>query len=503
MSKRQKELFPEITSGKEYVSDIPALAEEWHDTKNLGKLPEDFTSGSNKKVWWKCSKGHEWQTQIYLRAKRGTNCPYCSGQLPSEEHNLLVKYPDIAKEWHPTKNDKKPEEFTPYSNKKVWWKCERGHEWHTPIAHRTVLGNGCAKCSNQSSKNEIRILTELIAAFGNAISRHKVDGLEVDVYLPDQNTAIEYDGKYWHRDKAEQDREKQYIIEGKGIKFLRVREAPLPKLNDSDIIIPSGSLITKDQINKLVIKIGDEFNTPYISANRFLNDDLYRTYLDYFPSPFPEKSLAKQNPQLAREWHPNKNNPLTPSNFLPNARQKAWWKCDQGHEWQAAIYSRNGGSHKCPYCVGHKATPETCLAVTHPKVAAMWHPTKNGEATPYNTKAGSGIKRWWQCVEDPSHEWELIPDKMKAPRKSEHCPHCRSLAFKHPYFVSIWHPAKNGDATPYNTSAGSSTKVWWRCNEVSEHEWQNSPANITKPDRKLGYCPYCTGRRKWKPVLTE
>ena len=39
-------------------------------------------------------------------------------------------------------------------------------------------------------------------------------------------------------------------------------------------------------------------------------------------------------------------------------------------------------------------------------------------------------------------------------------------------------------------------KVWWRCNEVSEYEWQNSPANITKPDRKLGYCPYYIGRRK-------
>jgi hypothetical protein len=59
-----------------------------------------------------------------------------------------------------------------------------------------VQRNGCAKCSNQSSKNEIRILTELITAFGNAISRHKVDGLEVDVFLHDQNTAIEYDGKY-------------------------------------------------------------------------------------------------------------------------------------------------------------------------------------------------------------------------------------------------------------------------------------------------------------------
>ena len=151
MSKRQKELFPEITSSKEYVSDIPALAAEWHDTKNLGKLPEDFTSGSNKKVWWKCSKGHEWQAVIHSR-KNGRGCAYCSGKIPSDEHNLLVKYPDIAEEWHPTKNDKQPEEYTPYSNKKVWWQCQRGHEWHTPIAHRTVLGNGCAKCSNQSSK---------------------------------------------------------------------------------------------------------------------------------------------------------------------------------------------------------------------------------------------------------------------------------------------------------------------------------------------------------------
>ena len=57
---------------------------------------------------------------------------------------------------------------------------------------------------------------------------------------------------------------------------------------------------------------------------------------------------------------------------------------------------------------------------------------------------------------------------------------------------------KNGRNT-----AGSSAKVWWRCNEVSEHEWQNSPSNITKPDRKLGYCPYCTGRRKWNPAHTK
>jgi len=201
-----------------------------------------------------------------------------------------------------------------------------------------------------------------------------------------------------------------------GIKLLRVREYPLPAITKHDLIIPSSSLITKDQINQLVVKVSNGFNASYLIEAQFKNDDLYRTYLDYFPSPFPEKSLEYLNPELSKEWHPEKNSPLTPSNFSSNAKQKVWWQCTNGHEWEAAIYSRNAGGHKCPYCMGMKATPETSLATTHPEIAAMWHPTKNGEATPSNTKAGSGIRRWWQCKKDPSHIWELSPDSMKAPR---------------------------------------------------------------------------------------
>ena len=102
-------------------------------------------------------------------------------------------------------------------------KCERGHEWLAQIANRTVSGNGCPECSNQSSKNEIRILTELYAAFGKAVSRHKIDGWEVDIFLPDQNVAVEYDGKYWHYGKDAKDREKQITVEAIRIKLLHVR----------------------------------------------------------------------------------------------------------------------------------------------------------------------------------------------------------------------------------------------------------------------------------------
>ena len=60
------------------------------------------------------------------------------------DNNLLVKHPELAKQWHPTKNGKlKPYDVTPGSGKKVWWICEKGHEWEAVIANRTGDGRGC------------------------------------------------------------------------------------------------------------------------------------------------------------------------------------------------------------------------------------------------------------------------------------------------------------------------------------------------------------------------
>ena len=54
----------------------PTLAKEWNYEKNGGLTPIDITPGSNKKVWWKCGQGHEWQAFIYNRNK-GNGCPEC------------------------------------------------------------------------------------------------------------------------------------------------------------------------------------------------------------------------------------------------------------------------------------------------------------------------------------------------------------------------------------------------------------------------------------------
>ena len=73
----------------------------------------------------------------------------------SRDYNLAVLYPEIAKEWHPTKNgDLKPSNLLPQSNKKVWWICKKGHEWKASIGGRygseKRKGSGCLNCYRES-----------------------------------------------------------------------------------------------------------------------------------------------------------------------------------------------------------------------------------------------------------------------------------------------------------------------------------------------------------------
>ena len=67
---------------KQYVSDNAQLMAEWNWERNneLKFDPQILTLGSGRKAWWKCSRGHEWQTMIYDR-HNGKGCPYCAGKI--------------------------------------------------------------------------------------------------------------------------------------------------------------------------------------------------------------------------------------------------------------------------------------------------------------------------------------------------------------------------------------------------------------------------------------
>lgn len=139
---------------------------EWHFDKNVGLNPSELTTGLHKKVWWLCEKGHEWEAAIYSKKEKG--CPYCSGRKTTREKSLSFTHPDIASQWHFTKNDK----LTPFdvsfgSSKKVWWYCSKcKSDYCSIIANRTKQGTGCSYCANISKNhtNSLATVNPLLAS---------------------------------------------------------------------------------------------------------------------------------------------------------------------------------------------------------------------------------------------------------------------------------------------------------------------------------------------------
>jgi hypothetical protein len=199
-----------------FITKHPHLACEWNYNKNINIDPQDHVSSSNLRVYWVCNIGHEWICSIRKRAE-GNNCPICYQQAFAKK-NPLIDCIDICAQWNYVKNNElSPDNFSKNSHKRVWWKCDRGHEWEATIISRTN-GNGCPMCA--------------------------------------------------------------------------------------------GKKATK------------------------------------------ENCLATIFPQIANEWHNTKNGDLTPFDVTPSSGKKVWWKCQNGHEWKAVIYSRQ--SRGCSECQGFK-----------------------------------------------------------------------------------------------------------------------------------------------------
>ena len=133
------------------------MLQEWNYNKNKDIKPTEISSQSNKKVWWQCKLGHEWETAVHNRFK-GKGCPYCSNTKVLVSFNdLKTKFPLIASDWNYEKNNDIPENYLYGSSKKVWWKCKEGHEWVATIRDRTYGKTGCPICyRNNRKKNKIK-----------------------------------------------------------------------------------------------------------------------------------------------------------------------------------------------------------------------------------------------------------------------------------------------------------------------------------------------------------
>lgn len=136
--------------GQSLAERFPEVADQWHPTKNDDLTPLDVTYGSGRRVWWRCEKGHEWGATPNRRTASSSGCPYCASKRATPQTSIVAAYPEIAAQWHPTKNgDLTPDQVLPRSRKKVWWLCMHGHEWVARVSYRTWHRSVCPYCAGR------------------------------------------------------------------------------------------------------------------------------------------------------------------------------------------------------------------------------------------------------------------------------------------------------------------------------------------------------------------
>ena len=220
-----------------------SLLSEWEYNKNYPLTPYNCARGTSKKVWWKCEKGHEWQAGVGYRTQFARPCPICNGThtLVAGVNDLMTVNPKLAQEWAYNLNGElTPSMVLPRSMKKVWWICEKGHQYQSTVDNRT-MGSGCPVCSKErkTSLPEKAAFFYILHYFKDAIDNYKEGWLgksEIDIYIPSLKMAIEYDGERWHQD-VEKDKKKDLLLKQHDMVVVRFREPKCPKLDDDSFCI--------------------------------------------------------------------------------------------------------------------------------------------------------------------------------------------------------------------------------------------------------------------------
>ena len=463
----------------------PALAKEWNYDKNNGLTPTDVLPSSNKKVWWKCGKGHEWKAMIRSRSD-GRGCPYCSGRhAVSGINDLQTVNPALATEWNYERNSGlMPMDVLPKSNKKVWWKCSKGHEWQSTVANRNN-GNGCPYCLGKyavKGENDLQTVNPAIAKEWNY---EKNDDLKPEEFTANSNKDVWWKcskGHVWHASIANRSKgngcpvcnsERKtsfpeyalaYYLKRSGLDVVHSYRA---KGYELDIYIPS-------------LKIAIEYDGYYWHKNR-MRKDIEKNY-----------KCKKDGIKLyrLREGLP----PLNDSSidYIVQENQKNLSKVLE------AILSEIIGD-----CISVDMETDTVaienlrvltekensLFFSNPETTGEWHYEKNGVLKPEHFAPNSHRKVWWKC--QIGHEWQA---SIANRNKGRGCPYCsgkkvlpgyNDLQTVNPALANEWNYEKNTGVRPIDVTPNSNKKAWWICS--NGHEWE---AKINNRNNGNG-CPIC------------
>lgn len=289
----------------------PALAAQWHSSKNEKTTTFMVTPGSNRVAWWRCEQQHEWPARIADRTD-GTGCPKCSGgRLKLGRNDFMSVSPSAASEWHPTLNGAVlPSEVSAHSHQQYWFVCrEAEHVYAAELASRSA-GTGCGFCSGNVVLAGFNDLATIFPRLAGEWHPERNGMLQ-----PTMVTAHSKKRVFWRCMKGHHWEAAVYSrASGRGCPFCSGKQ---PLLG---------------------------FNT-----------------------------LQDLRPDVARQWRASEKS-LSPAQVTVSSGVVVTWQCDKQHTWEARVAERTAGQN-CPFCSGKRPwLGQTDLGTVRPDVAAWWHP---------------------------------------------------------------------------------------------------------------------------------
>lgn len=448
------------------INDIsvsnPILYSELHPTLNTIDTTI-LSPGSNKKVWWQCSKNpsHYWQAAVSHRTIGG-GCSMCRGfYVVHGINDLSVTHPDLYVELHSTRNIIDTNVLYSGSSKKVWWQCSKNalHYWETAVTTRTI-GHGCGMCTGRIVVHGANDLSVSHPDLYNELYVEKNTSEGIDHKTLFGNTPT----KVWWKCRKDD------------------RHFWKASVNSRSGIAQTGCPLCSNQ--KIVHGIND---------------------------------LSVSHPKLYSELHLelNARDNIEIKNLAAGTGKKVWWQCDKDetHHWLGVLGGRTGSDKNgCPLCSGKLVIHGVNdLSVTFPEIYAELHSelnAKHGIKTDTLSKR-SPKKVWWQCRQDERHAWEALVSNRTANRRDS-CAMCASkyivhgindLSVLNPSLYAELHPTRNTIDTTI-LSPGSAKKPWWQCSKNSSHCWE---ATVSSRNHGNG-CPLCVTYRnesEFRTLFTE
>lgn len=331
------------------------------------------------------------------------------------------------KEWDFEKNTISPNKIFPKTSQKIWWKCPLGHSYQKTMNHKVGRQDNCPICSREikCSFPEQALLYYIKKYFPDAVSGSREFGFELDIFIPSIKTAIEYDGVFWHQNShtVKTEQIKNLECKKRKIQFIRVREPGINSdYSDYCKIVSREDYNTDKSLEKVIAEVLTILGIKELDIA--VDRDRIKIYNEYILIR-KSKNLAIEFPDIAKEWNYDKNGELIPEMFVANSNKKVWWKCVQGHEWQAAIVHRTSRNDGCPYCGNRRVlVGYNDLATCNPELISEWDEERN-TIRPCEVVPGSSKVVFWICP--CGHSYKKAVRERTGIKGRGGCPYCKKI----------------------------------------------------------------------------